>query len=211
MTSAPIVGWIRSKTGLEPDLLGTDSITRIARERLVAAGCAGYDDYVRLLQQCPDECAQFVDRIVVGETWFFREQAALDALVQHAKTAWAIHSETRTFRVLSVPCSTGEEPYSIIMALAMAAWPMTRLQVDAFDLSSENIQHARRGIYRPKAFRANDLTFRAKFFEFIGDNWRLQPSVQTSVRFATGNVLNASFATGSALYDAIFCRNLLIY
>jgi chemotaxis protein methyltransferase WspC len=211
MKTAVLARWVRNATGLEPEKLGLTHISSLARERFLATGCSGYGDYIALLQQCPDESTRFLDRIVVSETWFFRERAAVDEFVRHVTTTWGRKSPTQTLRVLSVPCASGEEPYSIAMALAMASWPDRRLHIDAYDLSGENIQRARNGRYRAGAFRGTDLAFRDCFFESVGAEWLLRPGLRLPVHFGVGNVMAAEFASDRAPYDAIFCRNLLIY
>jgi chemotaxis protein methyltransferase WspC len=211
MKTAALSRWIKTHTGLEAEKLGLAQISRFARERLVANGGAVDGDYLGLLQQSPDESARFLDRIVVSETWFFRERAAIDELIRHVTTTWARQSPGQTLRVLSVPCASGEEPYSLAMALAQTAWPVRRLHIDAYDLSEENIRRARLGLYRASSFRSADLMFRDYFFEAVGTEWRLRPGLRLPVHFASGNVLAADFASASAPYDVIFCRNLLIY
>jgi len=69
------------------------------------------------LRQSPGEWDLLVETVVVTETWFFREKEAFTCMVRLVVDEWLPAHPNRTLRILSVPCSTGEEPYSIAMAL----------------------------------------------------------------------------------------------
>jgi chemotaxis protein methyltransferase WspC len=114
-------------------------------------------------------------------------------------------------RVLSLPCSTGEEPYSAAMALRDAGFPAERMRIDAFDISRRSLEHARRAVYGRNSFRGGNLDFRDRHFTPAGAGWQLADALRQSVNFRQGNVLDASLETGAGTYDAVFCRNLLIY
>src|SRR5439155_14709326 len=89
---------------------------------------------------------------------------------------------------------------------------LSHLRVDAVDISREHLIRARAGIYGRNSFRGDDLSFREAFFENTGrDTWRVVESVRAPVRFELGNLLAGDFAAGRGPYDAILCRNLLIY
>ncbi len=212
MNIAPVEAWLGMHTGLAADKLGPGQVARVARDRIRATGTADAGAYVALLSASQEEQLRFIEAIVVTETWFFRERAALDGLVQHVTGAWASEHAGGPFRLLSVPCSTGEEPYSIAMALALASWPAARLQIDAVDISRESLARGTEGLYRKNSFRSVDLAFRDIFFDAMaGDAWKVRDPVRAPVRFQEANLLGDTFVAGRPLYDAIFCRNLLIY
>lgn len=212
MNIAAVEDWLGTHTGLAANKLGPGQVARIARDRIRATGCVDAPGYAALLAASPEEQLCFIEAIVVTETWFFRERAALDGLVRHVSGPWAERHAVGPFWLLSVPCSTGEEPYSIAMALALAHWPAARLQIDAVDISRESLARAAEGIYRKNSFRGADLAFREIFFDAEGtDAWRIRPPVRAPVRFQEANLLGDSFVAGRPRYDAIFCRNLLIY
>jgi chemotaxis protein methyltransferase WspC len=214
MNTAPIEAWLRQHCGLEADSLGPGVVGRAARERMTALGCVAAADYLTHLATSAEERQQLIDRVIVPETWFFRDRAALDAVARHAVSEWESAHPGATFRALCVPCSTGEEPYSLAMAFAQAGWPLARLTIDAVDIGRENITRARAGIYRRNSFRGADLLFRNVFLEPLPNEveaWRVRESVRAPVKFVEGNLLADEFALGRSAYDAIFCRNLLIY
>lgn len=212
MNLTVIESWLAAQTGLVGDKLGPGQVARVARERLRVTGCENAEAYVALLTNSRAEQLCFIEAIVVAETWFFRDRGALDGLARHIVGTWAARHSPAVFRGLSVPCSTGEEPYSMAMALALAGWPAARLQIDAVDISRENLRRGAEGVFRKNSFRGSDLGFRDVFFDAVPpDAWRVREGVRAPVRFQEANLLADDFASNRPLYDAIFCRNLLIY
>ena len=212
MNTDSIEGWLRRHCGLEAGSLGPGAVARAVLERCAKLGCAGPADYLGLLTGSAAEQQELIERVVVGETWFFRHRAAIDAVARHAVETWGPAHPGAVFRVLCVPCSTGEEPYSLAMAFALAGWPADRLLIEALDISRENVARARTGIYRRNSFRGEDLSFRDRFLEAAGpDAWRVADAIRGPVAFAEANLLADDFAVGRGFYEAVFCRNLLIY
>jgi chemotaxis protein methyltransferase WspC len=209
---ARVEDWLRRHAGLEAASLGAGSVARAARDRIEELHCPGLDAYLTRLESEPTERQTLIDRVIVPETWFFRDRAALDALAKHVVEVWGPAHPGATFRVLSVPCSTGEEPYSLAMALALAGWPLARVRVEAVDISSVNLVRAAEGVFGKNSFRGSDLLFRETFMtRASADTWRVGEAVRAAVAFSNGNLLADDFATTRGLYDAVFCRNLLIY
>lgn len=212
MSTEAVELWLQEHTGLESRALGTGVVAGAARVRMAATGCGAVDDYLRLLAGSPEERQALIDRVVVPETWFFRDRPALDALARHAVETWGPAHPGATFRVLSLPCSTGEEAYSLAMAFALAGWPLERLSIEALDISRDNIGRAAAGVYGRNSFRGDDLAYRTAFLEPAGtDAWKVTERMRAPVKFGQANLLAADFALGRAPYDAILCRNLLIY
>lgn len=212
MNAELVETWLQEHAGLEGKALGSGVVARAAQARIAATGCGGVEHYLRLLASSAEERHALIDRVIVPETWFFRDRPALDALARHAVETWGPAHPGATFRVLSLPCSTGEEPYSLAMAFALAGWPLDRLCIEAMDISRDNIARAAAAIYGRNSFRGDDLGYRTAFLEPVGvDSWKVDARLRTPVRFEQGNLLGAEFPLGRAPYDAIFCRNLLIY
>jgi chemotaxis protein methyltransferase WspC len=145
----------------------------------------------------------------VPETWFFRGGPIFARLAQQARAA-GMRSPGRVFRVLSAPCSTGEEPYSMALALFDAGVPPASWAIDAIDLSRRALERARRGVYGEPSFREPGLD-RARHFRPAPGGWEIDPAVRAAVRFRRGNLLDPGLLAGEGPYDVIFCRNLLIY
>jgi chemotaxis protein methyltransferase WspC len=114
--------------------------------------------------------------------------------------------------VLSVPCSTGEEPYSIAITLKDAGLPLNQFHIDAIDLSRRALQKAARGVYGLESFRdKGNLAFREQYFVQIENSFHISTSLKNTVCFMQGNLINKQLFAVEDAYDVIFCRNLLIY
>ncbi|QYM80441.1 methyltransferase domain-containing protein [Horticoccus luteus] len=212
MNVAAVETWLHAHAGLEASTLGAGVVARAARDRIEALHCRTAEDYVTLLERSPDERHALIEKVVVPETWFFRDRPALEAVARYVATDWGAARSEGVFRVLSVPCSTGEEPYSLAMVLAGAGWPVARTRIEAVDISRENLRRAEAGVYGRNSFRGDDVSFRDDFFSPAGrESWRVNERARAPVEFAQGNLLADDFGVGRGLYDAIFCRNLLIY
>ncbi len=212
MNISAVEAWLEQHAGLTAPSLGAGTVARAARDRIEATHCEGVADYLARLATDAAERHALIDRVVVPETWFFRDRAALDELAKHVVETWGPAHPGTVFRVLSVPCSTGEEAYSLAMALALAGWPLARLRIDAVDLSPANLSRAKDGVYGKNSFRGADVRFRDAFMTPAGaDTWRVGEAVRAPVTFEQGNLLADDFGAARGHYDAIFCRNLLIY
>ncbi|WAC28495.1 CheR family methyltransferase [Ancylobacter sp. SL191] len=204
----PIERLLHNTIGLDAGTLGAQTIAYAVRQRLAATGIADETAYARHAAADPTELQELVNAIVVPETWFFRDPRAFAAMTQHV-AGRATH--TGPLRLLSLPCSTGEEAYSMAMALLDAGIPADGFVIDAVDVSTRNIVEARRAIYGRNSFRGRDLAFRERYFEAVDGGYRPHAAVRAPVRLRTGNLFDPGLLLGETAYDVIFCRNLLIY
>ncbi|MBV8271565.1 MAG: chemotaxis protein CheW [Cupriavidus sp.] len=218
MTDAPhppaaIEALLKERIGLDAASVGAGVIARAVEERRQALGTNDPATYWNLLHAVPDELQALIEAVVVPETWFFRHHEALLALARFAAQQVFGNAEPM-LRILSLPCSTGEEPYSIAMALLDAGIPPHRFRVDAVDVSARALERARAGVYGDNAFRGQPLDFRARHFAPLPGaqaTYKLHEKVRTQVRLLTGNLIDPLLLQGEAPYHFVFCRNLLIY
>ncbi|MFZ6045077.1 CheR family methyltransferase [Pseudomonas sp. CR3202] len=202
---------LKSRIGLEAESVGRVVIERAVRQRMGATGCRDEDAYWSVLNASPSELQALVETVVVPETWFFRYPESFAALGRLAFERLPALAGGRALRILSLPCSTGEEPFSIAMALLDAGLAPGLFQVDAVDISERVLERARQGIYWRNSFRGEDLGFRDRYFIPSGEGYALVQQVASRVRFLRGNLLDPGLLAGEAPYDFVFCRNLLIY
>lgn len=204
---------LKRKMGLDSGSIGKAAVERAVRHRMGAAGVADEHVYLLRVQTTPAEMQQLIEAVIVPETWFFRypESQAAMARLAHERLYAAGVPEDRVLRVLSVPCSSGEEPYSIAMALLDAGVPAARFHVDAVDISERMIEFAERAVYGRNSFRGDDVAFRDRHFVDVADGHQLAAAVRDRVRFQQGNLFDTHLLAGAAPYDFVFCRNLLIY
>ena len=150
-----------------------------------------------------------VGELLVHETSFFRYPASFQHLASFAVARAA--ARPGPVRVLSTACATGQEPYSIAIALLEAGLPPTRVAVDAFDRSASAIERARAGRFDRGAARGLDPARASRWFEDQGGTLTIVPALRVLVRLEAGNLLDANRPFTQGTYDAIFCRNVLIY
>jgi chemotaxis protein methyltransferase WspC len=208
---ARIAALLKEKMGLDAASIGVASVERAARQRLAARSLEDVEAYWIQLSGSEEELQELIEAIVIPETWFFRDPEAFAALVRVVREEWLAKRAQGTLRILSLPCSTGEEPFSMAMALLDGGLPPSRFHIDAIDISTRAIAWAAKGVYGRNSFRAKDLSFRDRYFETVERGYRLSDSVRRQVSFRHGNLLSAGWPHGAHGYDVIFCRNVLIY
>lgn len=202
---------LRQTVGLDASSLGPTSLGRAVQTEMKRLGIKEIEEYQRVLEQSPAAWTHFLEALLVTETWFFRDREAFETLSRLVLGSWLPSRPTGTLRLLSLPCSSGEEPYSAAMALLDAGLPPDRFQVDAVDISSNALAIARRAVYGKKSFRNGQLGFQKRYFRSTKDGYALDSLVRDRVRFSEGNLLDSGFGAAWGAYDFIFFRNLLIY
>ena len=203
--------FLQTRIGLDVDSVGVPMVQRALHQRCVATGAVDLDDYWLDLQQSADEQQALIEAVIVPETWFFRYPESFSALVGLAHKRLAELAGARPLRLLSLPCSTGEEPYSLAMALLDSGMPAQAFRIDGMDVSPSSVAKAELAIYGRNAFRGSDLAFRDRHFDPVEEGHRLHQRVRQQVSLQVGNVLDPALASRDGLYDFVFCRNLLIY
>jgi chemotaxis protein methyltransferase WspC len=205
-----ITALLEQSIGLKSSAIGVSTLERAVHTRMRVTDCRDVETYLDLLNSSFMEMRRLVEEVVVPETWFFRDQEPFTFLADVV-----VHSEKDLtkdiFRILSLPCSTGEEPYSIAMTLLLAGVAPSSFYIDAVDVSGRVLERARLGVYRDNSFRTSDLSFRDIYFTRTAEGFVLQKGVRDKVRFLQGNIIQPGFIGSLGRYDVVFCRNVLIY
>ncbi|MBI4863189.1 MAG: protein-glutamate O-methyltransferase CheR, partial [Candidatus Riflebacteria bacterium] len=207
----PVEEWLAREIGLDVLSVGRQALAAAIARRMDHCSLRDPSAYVRLLTGSREERVALIDAVVVPETWFFRDRGPFEHLVRHVTQVWLPAHRSGSLLILSVPCSTGEEPYSIAMALLDAGLRPGSFRIEASDISVASLQRAEAAIYGPTSFRGSDISFRDRHFVARDGSFELKPAVRSQVRFRPGNLLDPGFAAGSGPYDIVFCRNLIIY
>ncbi|MBC3775227.1 CheR family methyltransferase [Pseudomonas sp. SWRI99] len=203
--------FLKERIGLDVASVGAAIIERAVRQRTTLSQAAHADEYWYLLQGSRDEQQALIEAVIVPETWFFRYPESFATLGKLARQRLAELNSMRALRILSLPCSTGEEPYSIAMALLDAGLKPHQFKVDGMDISPLSVDKARRAVYGKNSFRGQDLQFRERHFMPEQDGHRVNEYVREQVRWQVGNVLDPTLLANEPAFDFVFCRNLLIY
>lgn len=177
-----------------------------------AAGFPGLLDYyyrLRYDDQTGAELRALVEALVVHETYFFRE---LPPLVQVVDTHLVpLVASAGRARVWSAACSTGEEPYTLAMLLAERGI-LDRVEIVASDISEPALAKARAGAYRGRSLRdGHPPALAARYLERTGTGFAVVPRVREAVRYQRHSLLDTGAFAGLGHFDAILCRNVLIY
>lgn len=203
--------FLKERIGLDVTSVGTAIIERALRQRISAQAGRTADEYWQCLQQSAQEQQALIEAVIVPETWFFRYPESFATLAKLAVKRLAEIRHLRALRILSLPCSTGEEPYSIAMTLLDAGLGPHQFKVDGLDVSPLSVERARAACYGKNSFRGADLVFRERHFTAENEGYRLSERVREQVRLQVGNLLDPALLVNEAPYDFVFCRNLLIY
>lgn len=211
MNVLPILELIRQKIGLNPESIGSALVEKSVREHMKISGSASVDDYIKMIQGSPAELQRLIESVVISETSFFRNRIPFTTLKNYLKQFVLNKKLERPIRILCLPCSTGEEPYSIAMSLFDIKIASDQFYICAGDISEQALQFAQAGVYSPYSFRGDDLDYRETYFSKQDNSYILNKEVRDAVHFEYINILSDHFLPGHKPYDIIFCRNLLIY
>jgi len=201
---------LKGAMGLDASSLGPSAVARAVQHRQQACGLVDVHAYYLRVTSDRTELQALVESVVVPETWFFRDREAFVALADIA-TGLLLADPMRKLRLLSLPCASGEEPYSMAIALLDAGVDPQRFRIDAVDISHVAIDAARRASYGLNSFRNADLEFRDRHFRAHDGKWHPSDAVRDCVDFLHGNLFAPDFLPGQGQYDIIACRNVLIY
>jgi chemotaxis protein methyltransferase CheR len=171
-------------------------------------------DLLPLLQKNQDLTKDLVSQLTVNETYFFRENAQIQLLTKHLiPRLFSLNGKNQPLRILSAGCSSGEEPYSLVMALEEVWGKSARelFQVEGGDLDRQILHKARKGIYSPFSFRGVSEDLRLRYFEPAGPHFQLIPELRNRVDFHELNLLDSDFPAKLNDYDVLFFRNVSIY
>ncbi|HWH71435.1 MAG TPA: protein-glutamate O-methyltransferase CheR [Candidatus Sulfotelmatobacter sp.] len=187
-----------------------DRLTPLAQ----AHGCQSFLDYYYLLKyegETREEWLRVMNALSVQETYFWREMDQIHSLVQVLVPQWFARTR-QPLRIWSAACATGEEPFTIAMALAEAGWlGRVPIEIVGSDASVAALEKARRGIFRERSFRNLPGELRAKYFQPVPQGWCIAPELLVRVRFQRANLAASVEIAPLAKAPIIFCRNVFIY
>lgn len=201
-----------SFTGVRRDILASRLTTRFK-----ALQCGNPLEYYYHLKSHPErdrELGQLSVTLTNNETYFFREAHHFECVARHVIPSLGDALRERPLRILSAGCSSGEEPYSLVMtlqALGLDALLPHGWEVDACDLNPQRLAQAREATYEETSLRSCDEETRRRYFVQDGTRFVLRERHRAGVRFFTCNLAAPVMPLGAARYDVILCRNMLIY
>lgn len=154
--------------------------------------------YDKILKQ------ELIDALTTNETFFYREFKQIEDLVKLAKELKG------QINILCAPSATGEEPYSIAIALLEAGVSPSSFHITGIDINSEAINRAKDGIYKERNVRNLSTQIVERYFTKEENLFAIKNSIKSLVTFRVINLFDPSFTT-IGKFDFIFSRNMLIY
>lgn len=212
MDLSPVLVFLREKIGLNPESIGVLTVEKAVLEHIELSGTSDVEEYIGKLSASPKELKVLIESIVISETSFFRNNIPFKTLHSYLNQFVLSQPREQPLHILCLPCSTGEEAYSISMVLLEMELDADLFSIFAGDISDHSLKIAEAGIYGAYSFRGENLDYRKKYFSKQRDGtYILDKRVRDTVRFEQTNILADDFLFGHKPYDIIFCRNLLIY
>jgi chemotaxis protein methyltransferase CheR len=191
-------------------------VQRRLTDRMAATGATSFASYfARLRGDFGGEIEQFINAFTVNETYFYREDHQLrclggDLLAERLR----VRPRNDALRIWSIPCSTGEEPYSIAMWL-LENWPPVDahdIEIVGSDIDTRALEVAAEGVFSKRQLMRLSPELIAKYFTALdGERWRILDDIRDSVRFSAVNLMDLKETRPHGPFDVIFCRNVLIY
>lgn len=188
-----------------------DGIRARMSERQISTDSA----YLTCIRQDVDEVHRLINLLTINETYFFREPVHFDLLVNKLfPEMLASRKPGEPVRILSAGCSTGEEPYSVMIKLLekFGTGITSLVDIAGADIDSNVLGRAEQGLYSGLSFRGFPDALRESYFEFMGNNrYRIRDFVKEKVRFEKFNLMSDTYSEALLGMDAIFYRNVSIY
>ncbi len=189
-------------------------------ERIEATGAKDFREYFMMLrfEASGLELQTLVNLMTVNETYFFREeyqfQCLVNSILGEVTKNKKDKKDKKPIRIWSIPSSSGEEPYSIVIYL-LEHWPDIEhwdVEIISSDIDSEIIKSARRGLYSARSVQYLPVHLLNKYFKPVaGGSYQISEDLRSAVEFTCVNLMDADDMRNYRKVDVIFCRNLLIY
>jgi chemotaxis protein methyltransferase CheR len=198
-----IANYFKEQTGINFDTQLT-----ILKNKMSAfcskKGHKSFDECLNLMQTDSLSKQELIDYLTVNETYFNREYTQLEKLVEEVRTTH--HS----IRILCAPCSSGEEVYSIVIALLEANISASRFSILGIDINEQIIEKAKKATYNPRNVQNLSPKLIEKYFSIDGSTYILKDFLKDSVEFKKINIFDENFVN-LGKFDFVFSRNMLIY
>ena len=207
--------FLYARTGMQFGESKRYYIDRRVADRMAHRHVVTFVDYFGVLRADPDEAEQLINSFTVNETYFYREEHQL-ACLSRSILPDVIRSKGPgdKIRIWSMPCSSGEEPYSIAIWL-LENWALVdayNVEIVGSDIDTDIIAEALNANYGQRALMRLPPELIERYFEPAQDGRvRLLDDLRESVTFTAVNITDPASVARQGRFDVIFCRNLLIY
>ena len=198
-----IASYFKNETGVTFDAQTSilrNKLTTFSRQREIPS----FTKLLSIIQSDTDVKQELIDALTTNETFFYREFKQIEQLVELVKNS------SSTVRILCAPSATGEEPYSIAIALLEAGVSSSHFSIVGIDINSDALNKANTAIYRERNVRNLSQELINKYFSHYEDKYVLNESIKSLVNFEQFNLFDRDIKR-LGKFDFIFSRNMLIY
>lgn len=196
---------VKQKSGIDLSLYKEKQMKRRLTSLRDKRGFNNFTSYFRAIDADEQLFHEFLDRMTINVSEFYRNFPRWEVLRQNILPN--LLKENRPLKIWSAACSTGEEPYTIVMMLS-DFMPLNQIKVFASDIDENAIQRAKIGVYPERSLKEVPLDKKKKFFNFKDGLYKIDEDIKKCVTFKKHNLLLDDYDTN---YDLIVCRNVLIY
>jgi chemotaxis protein methyltransferase CheR len=168
--------------------------------------CKGYEEYVHLLKTDKEKFDQFVNFLTINVSEFYRNPEQWK-LMDEVVIPKLLKEHGKALHVWSAACSTGDEPYSLVMAISRHI-PLSNIRILATDIDKQVISQAQVGLYNEKSIANVPEDLKEKYFKKVGKSYQISNDVKRCVTFREHNLLTDNYPRE---FDMILCRNVVIY
>lgn len=197
---------VLSMTGIDLSAYKEKQMKRRIDALIAKYEAANYDSFVSLLKKDREVYETFVGYLTINvsefyrnpDQWKYMDEVVIPELIRKFGT---------NLKIWSAACSTGDEPYSLVMALSKHI-PINQITITATDIDKQILAKAKVGIYGEKSVAGVPMDLRKKYFEKIGDAYKISDEIKNRVVFKQHNLLADPYPKD---YHMIVCRNVLIY
>ena len=165
-----------------------------------------YNDYVALIKKDKEKFDQFINFLTINVSEFYRNPDQWKILEGEVFPA-LIKKFGKNLKIWSAACSTGDEPYSLVMALSRQV-PLTNIKIIATDIDNQVLDTARMGLYNEKSIASVPDDLKKKYFTKVGSSYQISDEIKKRVEFKKHDLLKDPYPSGCNL---IVCRNVVIY
>lgn len=201
--ATPIAEYFKNETGVTFDkqmnILKNKAMT-FCKQREISS----FSKLLDLLDRDAEIKQELIDYLTTNETFFYREFKQIEELVELVKR------DSSFVEIMCAPSSTGEEPYSIAIALLEAGVKAEKFKILGIDINSDALQKAQKALYKQRNVRNLTQEIVEKYFYKDNDKFILKESIKSLVEFKLINIFDPSFTT-LGKFDYIFSRNMFIY
>lgn len=169
-------------------------------------GIKGYDKYVQALKGDKALFEEFVNYITINVSEFYRNPEQWK-IIDEQIIPELVSKFGKNLKIWSAACSTGDEPYSLVMALSRHM-PLSQIHIIATDLDKQVIAKAKVGLYADRSIAAVPADLKKKYFTQVGPSYKISDEIKARVEFREHNLLKDTYPNDCHL---IVCRNVLIY